>query len=173
MQFVRIESDQGTWQATTLDPEPYLKALGDLLPRLPAGARAFAADVDHYDFTASRCVKDLTLGAMTLREAGEGRMAAVIEFGPNRFKHSEPLTILYDDVREFAVEVEEWHSTARVWPESRRLGSVQLDEIVPNGQGCRHEIRMTGGVIVIDCADLRATWGDSLADETTRDHESG
>jgi hypothetical protein len=164
MQFVRVESGQGAWSATALDPGPYLEVLDDLLSQLPDGARAFASDADHYDFTASRCVKDLTVSAISLREAGQARVGAVIEFEPNRFKHDGPLTVVYDDVQNFTMEVDEMNSTTRIWPESRRLGSVQLDEIVPNALGCRHEIRLTGGVIIIDCADLRATWGEASID---------
>ena len=161
MQFVRVESGQGTCSATALDPGPYLEVLDDLLPQLPDGARAFASDADHYDFSASRCVKDLTVSAISLREAGQAQIGAVIEFEPNRFKHGGPLTVVYYDVQNFTMEVDEMNSTTRIWPESRRLGSVQLDEIVPTALGCRHEIRMTGGVIIIDCVDLRATWGES------------
>jgi hypothetical protein len=44
-----------------IDPGPYLAVLAVLAPRLPAGARAFAADPEHYDFTSGHCVKDLTI----------------------------------------------------------------------------------------------------------------
>ncbi|GAB7042786.1 MULTISPECIES: hypothetical protein [Catenuloplanes] len=171
MRFVRVESGQGAWSATALDPGPYLEVLDDLLPQLPDGARAFASDADHYDFTASRCVKDLTVKAISLREAGQARVGAVIEFEPNRFKHDGPLTIVYDGVQNFTMEVDEMNSTTRIWPESRRLGSVQLDEIVPSAVGCRHEIRMTGGVVIIDCADLRASWAESSIDVTDYDQD--
>ncbi|MBE1493546.1 hypothetical protein H4696_000646 [Amycolatopsis lexingtonensis] len=49
-------------------------------------------------------------------------------------------------------------SSGRVWPASPRLGDLQLDEILPNAGGCSHEIKFTGGTIVIECADLTAEW---------------
>ncbi|WP_116025833.1 hypothetical protein [Thermomonospora umbrina] len=39
------------------DPEPYLAVLPSLHDALPAGARAFATDPDHFDFSALNCVK--------------------------------------------------------------------------------------------------------------------
>ena len=48
-----------------LSPLDYLAALPELAPKLPPGARAFATDPQHYDFSSRRCVKDLTLGPIT------------------------------------------------------------------------------------------------------------
>ncbi|MFC6929013.1 hypothetical protein ACFQHO_00690 [Actinomadura yumaensis] len=47
------------------DPTPYLDLLPDLAIALPVGARAFATNVDHYDFVGKRCVKDLQLTRST------------------------------------------------------------------------------------------------------------
>ena len=46
------------------------------------------------------------------------------------------------------------------WPETHRLGDVQLDEVWPHEAGCSHEIVMTGGTIVVVSSDLTAEWLD-------------
>ncbi|WP_273699954.1 hypothetical protein [Actinomadura graeca] len=33
-----------------------------------------------------------------------------------------------------------------------------LDEVLPLGRGCSHEVVLTGGVIVVECDDLRFRW---------------
>ncbi|NBH05064.1 hypothetical protein [Amycolatopsis sp. SID8362] len=85
-------------------------------------------DPDHYDFASVKCVKDLRLGQLSLREAGSAKPAD--ELSPNE----------------------------RVWPASPRLGDVQLDEILPIAGGCSHEIKFTGGRVMITCEDLHAEW---------------
>lgn len=159
MRFVRVGFERDPWPANVLDPEPYLRVLPELAAQLPTGAAAFATDADHYDFGSVRCVKDLTVGAMTVREAGHGQVAVVIEFEPNRFKHDSGLVIRYEGVTRFTVEVDESKPGREVWPESRRIGDVQLDEILPARTGCTHEVKLTGGTIFVQCADLHATWG--------------
>lgn len=70
MKHVRVEA---TGTGNFLDPDAYLGLLPTLVGALPPGARAFAADPDHYDFFSRRCVKDLTPDTL-LRgaTAGEG-----------------------------------------------------------------------------------------------------
>lgn len=77
---------------------------------------------------------------------------------PNRFKHSSGLLLRYDGVTSIDIDVNESNPSKRVWPESPRLGDLQLDEILPIARGCSHEIKFTGGKVAITCEDLRAEW---------------
>lgn len=70
MKYVRVEPLEDV-HGFHLDPDPYLAALPDLLPRLPPGAARFASDPGHYDLTGGRCVKDLELRGATLTDQGE------------------------------------------------------------------------------------------------------
>jgi hypothetical protein len=58
VRFVRFTDDRGE---PFIDPRGYLDRLPELAGALPPGARAFATDPAHYDFSGGRCVKDLTL----------------------------------------------------------------------------------------------------------------
>ena len=118
----------------------------------------FATDPDHYDFSGLRCVKDLKLIGITVREKGGAKLETVIEFGPNQFKHDVGLTITYTGVSDLRVSPKPGLS-GKVWPATRRMGDLQLDEILPLDGGCSHEIAMTGGTIFVGCADLVASWG--------------
>ena len=130
---------------------------------LPPGAWRFAADPAHYDFYSPRCVKDLRPGKIEITRQDEGKLAR-IEFLPNPFKHDAPLAISYFDVHSFEVAF----SYADHWggeggegkPKYEDLGDVQLDEILPDKQGCSHEIALIGGRIRVVCRDLTATWLD-------------
>lgn len=156
MRYVRVTvTDDGT-PVNFLDPAAYLGKLPEL--QLPAGARAFATDPGHFDFASSNCVKDLRLGHVTLRESGQGRLAVELALLPNRFKHDSGLLIRYDNVAGIDIEAGALNSDRRVWPESPRLGDLQLDEILPAAGGCSHELKFTGGSIVIVCEDLHAEW---------------
>ncbi|MBO3751986.1 hypothetical protein J5X84_38460 [Streptosporangiaceae bacterium NEAU-GS5] len=155
MQFIKIANIQGGF---SLDPDKYLDALPELLADLPEGAARFAADPDHYNFFGSRCVKDLKIEQMELRDL-HGRIELVITFAPNQFKHEQWLRIAYSDVTSFEVSASGW-KPAEVWPETRRLGDVQLDEILPHERGCSHEIQLTRGRGFIVARDLSAEWYD-------------
>ncbi|MFF3667551.1 hypothetical protein [Microtetraspora malaysiensis] len=77
-----------------LDPSEYVRQLPALAPDLPVGARAFATDAGHYDFSSRRCVKDLALGRVTVTEDDAG-MRLDIGFRHNCWKHEEDLSIGY------------------------------------------------------------------------------
>ncbi|EEP72039.1 hypothetical protein MCAG_02366 [Micromonospora sp. ATCC 39149] len=158
MRFVNIRSEPEDWPSNVLDPAPYLEVLPGLLPQLPMGARAYASDPGHYDFASLRCVKDLRIGSIALREAGHAQISIDIEFKANEFKHDASLLIRYVDVTRWEISVGLLGEGVRIWPESRRLGDVQLDEVLPAPNGCLHEVQMTGGTIVVACRDLRAEW---------------
>jgi hypothetical protein len=162
MRFVKVEMVQDPWPANMLDPDDYLRELPALEQYLPAGAWAFATDADHYDFASARCVKDLKIDHMAMRDS-HGELTLEIHFAPNKFKHTAGLVVQYSGVASFATDVTPPPKNERVWPESRRLGDLQLDEILPHERGCSHEIKMTGGSIFVICADLNATWHEEAS----------
>jgi hypothetical protein len=159
MRFVRVISVAEPSPGNFLDPDLYLRKLPELQEQLPAGARAFAADPDHYDFASVRCVKDLKLEHLLIRESGNAKLGVELALAPNPFKHSTGLVIRYEGVVNLAVDVHPIPEGRRIWPESRSLGDLQLDEVLPHESGCTHELKMTGGTVVVVCQDLRAEWG--------------
>lgn len=159
MRYISVTRSDEFVPANFLDPGPYLRELPDLQLKLPAGARAFAMDQDHYDFSSSRCVKDLRVGYVTVREAGHAKLAVELFLTPNQFKHLSGLMIRYEGVTAIRVDAGGATMSGRVWLESPRLGDVQLDEILPADGGCSHEIKLTGGSIEVECEDLHAKWG--------------
>ncbi|MHC5903317.1 hypothetical protein ACVNF4_05305 [Streptomyces sp. S6] len=134
-----------------LDPTAYLTALPTLRDRLPPGARAFATAPGHYDIAgATHCVKDLELAGVHLATDKSGGL--VLEFAPNRWKHDTGLRITYSGVRHFSVD----YAHAMGW---MPVDTVLLDEILPDDDGCVHEIALTDATITVRCTDLRANWG--------------
>ncbi|OPC81583.1 hypothetical protein B4N89_12065 [Embleya scabrispora] len=149
MKFIEIEwrdDIRGFW----LDPRSYLGELPKMSSQLPQGARGFATDPGHYDFSSPRCVKDL--GFETLVTPSDSRQGLEILFSPNPWKHEEALRIRYDGVESLSVD---WESQAAG---GGVKDSLLLDEILPADAGCRHEIALTGATILIACADLTASW---------------
>ncbi|WP_207550449.1 MULTISPECIES: hypothetical protein [Parafrankia] len=147
-----------------LDPEVYVRVLPELSPRLPDGARSFATDPEHYNFVGSRCVKDLRFETINIRESGGAQIDVELTFGANPWKHEVGLSILYIGVTQFNLDASPIGEGARIWPASRRLGDIQLDELLPTPGGCSHEIKFTGGSITIECSDLRAEWRQKSVD---------
>ncbi|GGY77559.1 hypothetical protein [Streptomyces omiyaensis] len=149
MEYVHLDAQVGDLSGV-LDPAPYLERLPSIAGDLPPGARAFATDAEHYDFRSKRCVKDLTLRAV--RGAVGGEME--VEFRHNCWKHDEDLLIRYTGVSGFLVDsADEARGTD--------LGAVMLDEILPHGDGCSHEIACWDGTLTLVCRDLRATWTET------------
>ncbi|MFE7385844.1 hypothetical protein ACFU9F_36440 [Streptomyces zhihengii] len=149
MEYVIVDAQVGDVSGV-LDPSRYLSCLSSISGDLPPGARAFATDTDHYDFHSRRCVKDLTLRAVR----GAGGEQAEVEFEHSCWKHDEDLLIRYDGVSSFTVDPVD---------KGRRLdfGTVLLDELLPHGDGCSHEIACWEGTVTIVCRDLQATWTDT------------
>src|SRR5206468_11355447 len=119
-----------------------------LFRSLPQGARQFALDNEHYNFFGPRCVKDLRLSRAIISDSND-QLSVQLGFAPSEFKHDQGLVIEYADVIEFDIDVTASPRTTNIWLHSRRLGDLQLDEILPHERGCSHEIRFTGGVIRI------------------------
>lgn len=147
MKHVRVEASES---GNFLDPGAYLDLLPTLASALPRGARAFAADPDHYDFFGRRCVKDLEPDALQ-RGATAGEDWLRLDFRHNCWKHEEDLSIRYvgvDDLSLDTVSQSGWTG----------FGAVTLDEILPHERGCSHEIGFLGGSLTIVSRDLIATW---------------
>ncbi|MFF3842546.1 hypothetical protein [Streptomyces sp. NPDC001930] len=149
MQYVDLDAQVGDLSGV-LDPARYLSHLPSISGDLPPGARAFATDAEHYDFSSRRCVKDLTLRAVR----GAGGDELMVEFQHNCWKHDRDLLIRYAGVSSFSVDsADEERATD--------LGAVILDEILPHTDGCSHEIACWDGTLTIVCPDLQATWTET------------
>lgn len=168
MRYIKVETVGGPLSGYSLDADEYLRVLADIEADLPEGARRFALDEEHYNFFGIRCVKDLKLSSATLSDAID-QVSLRLEFAANKFKHDQGLTIKYINVVEFAVDVTAAPKKDNIWPESRRLGDFQLDEILPYENGVSHEIKLTGGVVRIIASDLFAEWRDDVTSAVSRD----
>jgi hypothetical protein len=150
MKYVHVEPLQDQY-GYHLDPQKYLQVLPQISGDLPPGAAAFATNPDHYNFGGSRCVKDLELSKATLAD-NQGQVSLELILAPNEWKHVGGLCIHYSDVQSFRVDADE---SDGMLP---RLGSLQLDEILPHPSGMSHEIAFTCGLILVVAAELVATW---------------
>jgi hypothetical protein len=82
---------------STLRIADYLSKLPSLAPALPPGAREFTIDKNHYDFSSSRCIKDLKVsGIRVTGDGGELELA----LRHNCWKRNDDLVIRYQGVRE-------------------------------------------------------------------------
>ncbi|SDI53201.1 hypothetical protein SAMN05421505_1647 [Sinosporangium album] len=152
MKYVRIDPLQGLY-GYLHDPQPYLDALPRFIAQLPPGARSYASAPGHYDFSSHECVKDLTFGHFSLKDT-DGQMSLEVYFEPNEWKHERGLLISYPDVQTIRIETRDKDQSAK------RLGSVQLDEVLPREFGLIHEFAFTGGTMIICATDLYAAWTD-------------
>ncbi|MFJ3540049.1 hypothetical protein ACIPQA_31875 [Streptomyces sp. NPDC090109] len=150
MEYINLDAQVGDLSGL-LDPSGYLSHLLSVSGDLPPGARAFATDPGHYDFTSSRCVKDLTLRAIR----GAGSEEVEVEFQHHCWKHDQDLLIRYTGVSSFVIDpADEGRGTD--------LGAVMLDETLPHKDGCSHEIACWDGTLTVVCRDLQATWTDTI-----------
>lgn len=147
VRFVRFTDDRGE---PFIDPRGYLDRLPELAGALPPGARAFATDPAHYDFSGGRCVKDLTLRHQ-VSDPEEDLFE--LRFAHNCWKHEEDLTIRYRGLRRVHADVEVTDLPGKF--------AVVLDEILPHPDGCRHEIAFRGGTMVVVARDLTAVWNEA------------
>ncbi|TCM51427.1 hypothetical protein EV648_101263 [Kribbella sp. VKM Ac-2568] len=87
MKYVKVEF---TRDGTYSDPRIYLRQLPTLATSLPAGARAFATDPEHYNYYGQRCVKDLKPQHLT---AGEDNGTSWLpERDPRAGEDTQPLS---------------------------------------------------------------------------------
>ncbi|MBM7774817.1 hypothetical protein JOD54_005021 [Actinokineospora baliensis] len=128
-----------------IDPVGYLDALPTFVDDLPPGARAFAADPEHYNFHGKRCVKDLNPDSVQRGETG-GEPWLTLGFRHNCWKHDEDLTIHYPGVA--TPDLPDWTN----------FNSLVLDEVLPHAHGCSHEFRFLKGSLTVISRDLIATW---------------
>jgi hypothetical protein len=154
MRFVKVEN---TGTGFSLDPNPYLEHLDDVAGTLPPGARAYATDPDHYDFYSERCVKDLKVKSISVTDSmGIVSVDALFEFNEIA---PERLRIRYAGVVDLRIGASPgWGHEYPPVMGTRRLGDVQLDEVLPHEAGCSHEIQMISGTIKVICGDLTAEW---------------
>ncbi|NUL01960.1 hypothetical protein HRW07_01565 [Streptomyces lunaelactis] len=151
MEYINLDAQVGGLSGV-LDPTRYLERLPSLADGLPAGARDFATDPDHYGFSGKRCVKDLEL--QHIRGVGADNPQIEIQFRHNCWKHDEDLVIRYTGVSSFIAgrpEDDDWEN----------LGTVILDEVLPHQDGCSHEIAFRKGTLTVICRDLVATWTEA------------
>ncbi|WP_234352353.1 MULTISPECIES: hypothetical protein [unclassified Streptomyces] len=94
-------------------------------------------------------MKDLALRAVR----GAGGEEVEVKFGHNCWKHDQDLVIRYTGVSRFVIEP--------AGATGADLGTVVLDEILPHGDGCSHEIACWEGTLTVVCRDLRATWTET------------
>lgn len=153
MRYVKAGFDPDS-RSFVHDPRPYLELLPGLLTELPPGAAEFAGQPGRYDRRDRRTVTNLLLGAMRLED--DVRLAVEARFEPHFATHDGGLTIRYEDVRSFTVDVDDENS-----PFDKRLGHLLLDEVLPHEHGCSHEIAFELGSVTIVCGDLRALWNDT------------
>ncbi|WP_133907349.1 hypothetical protein [Actinophytocola oryzae] len=153
------------WPGFALDADEYVRVLPEIEADLPEGARRFALDTEHYNFFGSRCVKDLKLSSMTIVDAAD-ELSVKLLFAPNRFKHDQGLAIMYSNAVVINVDVAASPRMVNVQADSRRLGDLQLDEILPHEKGMSHELKFTGGTVRIIAADLFAEWSEESVENS-------
>ncbi|MFG2482899.1 hypothetical protein ACGFSI_09070 [Streptomyces virginiae] len=148
MKYVVVEQQgRGTYWH---NPRAYLAALPEVAPALPPGARAFATDPEHYDFSAARCVKDLRPLALPPADAAPERFEIRFAWSGGQ---EEVLAIRYSGVSGVEITDDDGGDV-----ELSDHNSVRLDEVLPHEAGCSHELRLTSATVRILCADLVAEW---------------
>ncbi|MEW2392614.1 hypothetical protein AB0933_30050 [Streptomyces venezuelae] len=106
MKYVKVDWDPEL-HGFRIDARSYLAALPEFEGGLPEGARAFAGEAEHYDYSSVRCVKDLELADVSLPTATkDGPGTASVSFRPNQWKHDAGLRIEYIGVTHFSIDYE-------------------------------------------------------------------
>ncbi|MGI5171031.1 hypothetical protein ACQEU3_42440 [Spirillospora sp. CA-253888] len=159
------QDEDGEWFFAH-SPFPYLDELPNLLSALPAGARAFASDPEHFDlgypspWRPRHSVKNLKLRSLPpvvpLPASFDLRFERVPALG------DEVLTISYRDVTEVEIRIEDEGEGF----DYSDWNSLRLDEILPHPAGCNHEMAFTDATVKVTCADLEARWESPSAGRT-------
>ncbi|MEU1630201.1 hypothetical protein ABZ746_33875 [Streptomyces sp. NPDC020096] len=153
MEFVKVEWGSEL-HGFSLESGGYLSELSNIRESLPPGAPAFASDPAHYSFGSDRCVKDLELVEFSVPSRVSREY--ILDFAANKWKHASGLRIRDSGVTRFSIDYDE----PVEWMQAE---TVLIDEILPHGDGFRHEIALTDATITVHCADLEASWGDREA----------
>ncbi len=147
-----------------VDPAPYLAELDTLAERLPPGAARFARADGHYDMTSEHSVKDLKIARFEVVDSFAA-LTVTMELAYNDLPGVPRLTLSYADVRHLAVTVRSTYEMPADWitAETRKLGDVLADELLPHEHGCAHVIETLHGGMTVVAADVTAQWSDGHA----------
>ena len=155
MRYVTVEWEHG---GTTTDPRAYLAWLADHADELPPGARAFALDPAHYDFSDQWSPRSASFDRMSTRlVAGRSDVTLVLA----AFGGAPPEFVLrYQGVTHLEVDLESG--------DGPRPGLL-VDEILPHEVGVSHELEFTSGTVTIVAVDLTAGWSGAGVPDRPRD----
>lgn len=112
------------------DYRPYEEHLPEFVDQLPEGARRFATDPDHYDFSAARCVKDLLVDRINYFDDYQTVDVEIgFRFEPRPGPHPPALVIRYIDVRTFSIDVGSASRRGSGWATSRWTRSFPTNTV--------------------------------------------
>ncbi len=155
MRYVTVQSSNG---GTMTDIRPYLEWLGAHADELPPGARAFALDPEHYDFSHTWCPRSASFDTMSVQFTDDGVEVILVLAA---WGGAPPEFVLrYRGVSH--VESDGDHGG---YPRSGLL----VDELLPHPDGVIHELEFTGGTITVVARDLTAGWRGEAGPESPRD----
>lgn len=156
VRYVKVESTGG---GSLTDPQDYLKWLAQHAEELPHGARAFATQPEHYDFSHQWCPRSASVDRMSTRFTDDGIVVTLVLAA---YGGAPPEFVLrYEGVT--SVESDGDHG-------GRPRSNLLVDESLPDGEGgVRHDLAFTGGTITVVARDLTAGWSGPGAPEDPRD----
>jgi hypothetical protein len=154
---VRYATVQFSDDGTMTDVLPYLEWLGAHADELPPGARAFALDPEHYDFSHEWCPRSASFDRMSTRYTDDGVVVTLVLAA---WGGAPPEFVLrYDGVSH--VELDGDHGG---FPRSGLL----VDELLPHADGVSHELVLRSGTITVVARDLTAGWRGKAGPESPR-----
>lgn len=151
MRYATVEfSDNGTMT----DPRPYLEWLDAHADELPPGARAFALDPEHYNFTHQWCPRSASFDQLATRFTDDGIVGTLVLAG---YGGAPPEFVLrYDGVSHLQLDGDQ-------------VGGLLVDELLPHAAGVSHELVFFGGTITVVARDLTAGWRGEAGPQSPRD----
>ncbi len=159
---MRYASVQFSDDGTMTDVRPYLEWLDAHADELPPGARAFALDPEHYDFSHEWCPRSASFDRMSTRYTDDGVVVTLVLAA---WGGAPPEFVLrYEGVSH--VELDGDHGG---FPRSGLL----IDELLPHADGVSHELVLGGGTITVVARDLTAGWRGKAGPESPRDPDDG
>lgn len=155
MRYVTVQSSDG---GTMTDVDPYLEWLGEHADELPPGARAFALDPEHYDFSRTWSPRSASFDRMSTRFTDDGVEVTLV------------LAAWGGAPPEFILR---YHAVSRVESDGdhggRPRSGLLVDELLPHTDGVSHELKFTGGTITVVARDLTAGWRGKAGPESPYD----